>query len=296
MIVERLPIPTCGSASTYITGPARTGGKRGSADDVTALACLWADLDVKPGACHSIEHAELLIADLSAVLGTVPAVVIHSGHGLQPLWLIDDNESRNLDPRNGHKPRSSSNAGGDSSPPSPRPATSPSTPCSTCRASCASRAPSTTNTRPEPMPAYAIAYPGAPLALDEIGERLDEYGVAEMESDATLDEPVDMSAFEWAEQTCPYAAKMIDSWATENPPARHRGCSPATRIAAARRKGCLTHTDHQRAVTALTTRLRGTLRQRIERARRTIRGRRRPALGRAAYRRTRRHPHRSRTW
>ena len=147
------------------------------------------------------------------------------------------------------------------------------------------------------MPAYAIAYPGAPLALDEIGERLDEYGVAEMESDATLDEPVDMSAFEWAEQTCPYAAKMIDSWATETPPARHPWMlAQATRIAAARRKGCLTHTDHQRAVTALTTRLQALCDSGSNARRRTIRGRRRPALGRAAYRRTRRHPHRSRTW
>lgn len=256
MIVERLPDSDVWFGINPITGPARTGGKRGSADDVTALACLWADLDVKPGACHSIEHAELLIADLSAVLGTVPAVVIHSGHGLQPLWLIDDNESRNLDPQKRAQAAVVLKRWGrlvatiaaarditvDSVFDLPR----------------ILRVPGTINHKhpAEPMPAYAIAYPGAPLALDEIGERLDEYGVAEMESDATLDEPVDMSAFEWAEQTCPYAAKMIDSWATETPPARHPWMlAQATRIAAARRKGCLTHTDHQRAVTALTTRM-----------------------------------------
>jgi hypothetical protein len=40
MIVERLPDSDVWFGINPITGPARTGGKRGSADDVTALACL----------------------------------------------------------------------------------------------------------------------------------------------------------------------------------------------------------------------------------------------------------------
>ena len=52
-----------------ITGPARIGAGRGTAKDVTRLAALWADLDVKSGACPNLEVARTIIDDLSRILG-----------------------------------------------------------------------------------------------------------------------------------------------------------------------------------------------------------------------------------
>src|SRR5262245_47958896 len=59
---------------------------RGGADDVTRLAAVWCDLDVKPGACRDLDHAWQIIAALSELVGTRPSAVVMSGHGLQPYW------------------------------------------------------------------------------------------------------------------------------------------------------------------------------------------------------------------
>src|SRR6202012_5785428 len=48
------------------------------------------DLDVKPGGCSDLTVARAIIDDLSEVIGTRPMAVIHSGKGLQPLWVIAD--------------------------------------------------------------------------------------------------------------------------------------------------------------------------------------------------------------
>ncbi len=65
-------------------------GRRGTATDVTRLAALWADLDVKPGGCPNIDVAEAIIAELSIALGSRPSAITHSGHGLQPYLPIAD--------------------------------------------------------------------------------------------------------------------------------------------------------------------------------------------------------------
>jgi hypothetical protein len=62
---------------------------RGTVKDVTRLAALYADLDVKPGACPDLDTARRLVDDVSDVLGMRPVAVIHSGHGLQPIWSIE---------------------------------------------------------------------------------------------------------------------------------------------------------------------------------------------------------------
>lgn len=69
---------------------------RGSVKDVTRLAALYADLDVKPGAFPSIDAAYLHIDDMADILGTRPVAVIHSGHGLQPIWAIDRDSAESL--------------------------------------------------------------------------------------------------------------------------------------------------------------------------------------------------------
>lgn len=237
-----------------VAGPPRTG-PRGNADAIETLTSLWADLDIKPGACATLDDAHQLIDDLSAALGTRPSVIIASGHGLQPLWAIDDEDNTTLDSpertamaaavlkRWGRLVATIAGHRGiavDSVFDLPR----------------ILRVPGTVNHKGDPAPTSAVADTGSPLTVGEICDRLDEYGVPEMESDILLDEPVDTADWTWAEQTCTYVQKMIAAWATETPEARHPWMlSQATRLACAHRKGCISRTDHQNAITALTRRM-----------------------------------------
>ena len=73
-----------------IAGPARTGAGRGTADDITRLSSLWADLDVKAGGCGDTATAHAIIDELSELLGERPAAITHSGNGLHPYWPVSD--------------------------------------------------------------------------------------------------------------------------------------------------------------------------------------------------------------
>lgn len=72
-------------------GPAREG-RKGKADQVTRLAALTADLDVKDDGCPDFATCWAIINDLSNMLGTPPTVVVESGHGLQPYWVLSDGD------------------------------------------------------------------------------------------------------------------------------------------------------------------------------------------------------------
>jgi hypothetical protein len=69
-------------------GPARQSAGRGKEADVTRLAALWCDLDVKPGACKNLDTAQAIVDDLSAILGTRPSVIVNSAHGLHAYWPV----------------------------------------------------------------------------------------------------------------------------------------------------------------------------------------------------------------
>ena len=71
-------------------GPARVGAGRGGDRDVTRWAALVLDVDVKPGAFVYLDESYDFVNALSVMIGTRPSQVIHSGHGLQPLWPIED--------------------------------------------------------------------------------------------------------------------------------------------------------------------------------------------------------------
>lgn len=237
-----------------VTGPAHTGG-RGGADAVTRLTSLWADIDIKPGACADLEQAHQLIDDISAALGTRPAAIIYSGHGLQPLWPIDDDDNAILD-----SPERTAMAAAVLK----RFGRLVATIAATRDIAVDSvfdlprilRVPGTTNHKGDPVPATATGDSGAPLTIGEICDRLDEYGVAEMSTDVLLDEPVDTSTWEWAEKTCSYVTTMIEGWKSATPDARHPWMiSQATRIACAHRKGCLTADGYRHAVAVLTARM-----------------------------------------
>lgn len=237
-----------------VTGPARTGA-RGGADTITRLNALYADIDIKPGGCTDLDQAHQLIDDISVVIGTRPTVVIHSGHGLQPLWPIDDEDNATLD-----SPERTAMAAAVLK----RWGRLVATIAATRDISVDSvfdlprilRVPGTTNHKGEPVPATAVADTGAPLSIGEICDRLDEYGVAEMATDVLLDEPVDTSTWQWADRTCGYVTTMVDGWKSATPDARHPWMlSQATRIACAHRKGCLTADGHSHAVATLTARM-----------------------------------------
>ena len=67
---------------------------RGTSDDVSALSLLYADLDLKPGGLPSEETVELVISDLSAILGQRPGCRVLTGHGVQPRWIVEGGEFR----------------------------------------------------------------------------------------------------------------------------------------------------------------------------------------------------------
>ena len=120
-------------------GPARADCGRGTAEQVTRLAGLWADLDVKPGACADIATAEAIIDELSALLGPRPAVVVFSGHGLQPHWVVEDGDITDTFTTDDAAALLAVSAG--SSNWSPNITTPKSTTCSTPRGCCAYPAP-----------------------------------------------------------------------------------------------------------------------------------------------------------
>jgi Domain of unknown function (DUF222) len=57
----------------------------------------------------------------------------------------------------------------------------------------------------------------------------------------------------WASSTCPYVEAMIEGWAGDEPGGFRHGwlVGQATRLAAAKRLGCIADRDHQRALAAL---------------------------------------------
>jgi hypothetical protein len=67
-------------------------GRRGEERDVVRWRALYGDFDIKPGAFRNIDAALACIAAVSAMLGTRPSVIIFSGHGVQPIWAIEDGQ------------------------------------------------------------------------------------------------------------------------------------------------------------------------------------------------------------
>lgn len=226
-------------------------GGRGGADDVTRLAAIWCDLDVKPGACRDLDHAHELIDELSAILGVRPSAVVLSGGGAQPYWPIDDGDLPDADAR-GEAAALLKRWG---------------------RLACnvadglgaridrgvydlarVLRIPGSCNHKPEygdPRPVIAYADTGAPITLGELRERLDEHGVAEMPGDRRKPAAVASMPDSWqyAEENCPYMQTVVRGWETEPiTGGRHSWLTKnAVRVEAGRRHGCFTADGYERA-------------------------------------------------
>ncbi|ARQ95510.1 DNA polymerase/primase [Mycobacterium phage Shandong1] len=234
---------------------------RGTAEDVTRLAAIWCDLDVKPGACRDLDHAHQVINELSAILGTRPSAVVYSGNGLQPYWPIDDGT---IAPA-GSDWQSMVEASAE------------------LRADCAAllkrwgrlacivadglgakidrgvydlarvlRVPGSHNMKDAEQPKLVTieADTGAPLSLDELRERLDEHGVAEYEGDRRTSHEVISKPDTWqfAQGTCEYFAPTLKAWADEPIAERHPWLVKVTvRLMAAVRNKCLTADEYAAA-------------------------------------------------
>lgn len=224
----------------------RVGGGRGGASDVTRLAAIWCDLDVKPDACRDLAHAHQIIDELSALLGVRPSAVVSSGGGLQPYWPIDsdpfadDGERQDaaaLLKRWGRLACMVADGLGAKIDRGvydlPR----------------VLRIPGTSNHKYEPPRPVAIEFDtGAPLGIGELRERLDEAGVVALDADdrgASELSPVE--GWGYSDTACGYAVTMIrKGWPADSPTARHPHLlGQATRLAVAHRVGCLTEDLHR---------------------------------------------------
>lgn len=225
--------------------------KRATENTVARWCAVYADLDVKPGGCPTEDVANAIIDDVSGVYGTRPTYIVASGHGLQPVWVIahddaaadlDDDQKRAaavaLLKRHGRMVQAfalARNAKADSVFDLPR----------------VLRAPDTTNHKDptNPKPTAAVRDAGTPLTVAGIAAALDAADIPEMPSDTMIRGTVVAAPSAWryrptGQQRCHYAEDMIDGWATDQPAARHPWLvSQSTRLAAARRHGCLSAAD-----------------------------------------------------
>lgn len=236
--------------------PTATG--RGTASQVTRLAAVWADLDVKPGGCPDRATAEAIITALAELLETEPSAVVNSGHGLQPYWPIEPTDGGPLDTaekqgraeallrRWGRLVKlvaENHGAHADSVFDLPR----------------VLRVPGTFNRKAEPLPVTIEHRPGGPITIGALDELLDNLGVEERDTDrrASSPEPAsDPGGWAYADTPCnEYVVPMVNGWAADNPTARHPWLlNQAVRIACAHRNGCLTEQLHRQAVDTLARR------------------------------------------
>jgi hypothetical protein len=210
---------------------------RGSDALTVRLAALTADLDAKAGGLDTIEKCHEVVDKLTAYMGTPPAVVVHSGGGLQPYWPITDGVDI---PRAGAQlkrwrelvERCAEEVGGKVD--------------ATFDLARCLRVPGTYNRKREPVLVTAeFVDDFESLTLDEVDDLFSAAGITQRKHSETPDEPSTMQspATNWAnaEKNCHYVEAMISGWQTDQAQGgRHSWLvSQATRLAAAHRLGCL---------------------------------------------------------
>jgi hypothetical protein len=240
-----------------VRGPARSNAGRGTEADVTRLAALITDLDVKPGACPDLDTAHDVIDQLSALMATRPSMIVESGHGLHAYWPVEDGDIDTaaraaLLKRWGRLVAlvaDQSDVHVDN----------------VFDAARMLRIPGSFNAKANgqaPRPVTAHSDTGGPLTVAEIDERLSEYGIGELPGDRDIrhrDEMSPPSGWVWAESTCGYVATMIATWVTDGPkPGAGRNpwfFAQHVRLACAHRLGCIAEADHVAAQQTLASRL-----------------------------------------
>ena len=236
-----------------VAGPARTNAGKGREADVTRLAALFCDLDVKPGACPSVDVAKAIVAELGIIVGTRPSAVVYSGGGVHAYWPIldghDTTTARAILKRWYRLVAAVAEklgAGVDN----------------VYNLDRVLRLPGTFNHKTgTPRPVTAEEGNGGPLELAEVAERLDEVGIFEIPEDTAEVDHTEVSTpaeWLWAESTCGYVVAMVDGFATDSPK-KGKGRSlwligAKVRLNCAKRLGCITEADYRRAEANLTRR------------------------------------------
>jgi P4 family phage/plasmid primase-like protien len=196
-------------------------GGRSSAEHITRVAALWADLDFKPkpGGLGSLPEAMEVVSDLSSALGYQPAAIVHSGHGIQPYWPVSDgelteenrNEVATLLKRWGLlvKQFAGNNHGAaDSVFDLPR----------------ILRVPGSTNYKDaaHPVATSVDFYDSGAVDLAWVAEVLDEYGITSPEAEVSGDVVSVTADWDWAATDCTFASNALYEISTSNPNARHQ--------------------------------------------------------------------------
>lgn len=213
---------------------------RGDVNDITRLNALWADLDYKDSGIKDEATALEVIDSISDILNCKPAAVVHSGHGLQPYWPVEDGEIDDfnramvagISRRFGQLvQRVAEIYGGkvDNVSDLPR----------------VLRAPGTINhkdpSNPVPVKVDFNDYT-YPLTIAEIVEALESYGF--VSDHTTVSEFVVVSPpEEWrtAHENCAWTAQLVDTIDKAKPKARHPWLvSTAIKLYASVRHGCFT--------------------------------------------------------
>jgi P4 family phage/plasmid primase-like protien len=220
---------------------------RGDVNDITRLNALWADIDFKDTGVKDEKTAREMITALSDILNCKPAAIVHSGHGLQPYWAIDDGHIDNLNRsmmagvsrRFGQLvQRVAEIYGGkvDNVSDLPR----------------VLRAPGTINHKDEnnPVPVKVEFNEDTyPLQVSEVIEALESYGF--VSDNKTVGEFVVVSAPEdWrvASENCSWTLSLVDTIDKSKPKARHPWLvSTAIKLYASVRHGCFTQEGFEEA-------------------------------------------------
>ena len=234
---------------------------RGKAAEVARIPALWADLDVVEEAPHlkaegipTWELAWQLIEDVSSIVGARPGYVVYSGHGLQAVWLVDEEDSNDVPlmastlKRWGMLWRHVARMRGcavDSVFDAPR----------------VLRAAQSVNYKDPaaPVPVRAYATGGGRIGLTELFEAFEEYDVPPSQYlEDRGSRPVPADSWRWADQTCAYVAGMLKAWASHpRPNDRHPWLVGAVvRLAAAHRQGCLSEAAWHGGLVELEDRMR----------------------------------------
>ncbi|GAB6939545.1 hypothetical protein ACQP60_08615 [Isoptericola variabilis] len=244
-------------ADTWLSVNAfRAGVTSRTSANVSGVIAFPADLDVGGTGKHlpTWEAAHAVKDEVSGRLGGAqPAVVVFSGHGLQPRWRVDDGGDVARAQALGRAfarlvAGVAERHGG--------------TVDTVSDAARVMRVPGTWNVgKGEPMAVMLLdaVEPDETdvLTLDDVEDRLTAAGVRVVAEDHDAVGEVVTPPSKWPEglaKPCRYVARMIDAWATDTPPGRHPWLlSQMIRLACARRLGCLnddTWAEAQRTLVA----------------------------------------------
>lgn len=230
---------------------------RSSAQHITRLAAVWADLDFKDSGLGSEDGAFQVIDDLSAALGVQPAVIVHSGNGLQPYWPVlngqittenRDDVALLLRRWGAFVKRVAENNGGtaDSVFDLPRVLRVP--------------GPPNMKQREQPKPTRADFQDTPDLELDEIRQVLDDYEVVVDTVEIATERVSPAAEWEWAAEDCEFVGTALREITDSNPAARHQWALKWSGIIYGMiRSGCVTEEGHERLRAALVGRFQSLL-------------------------------------